>query len=361
MASAQDIKTYIKEFPQFCQQEVMPIMASFEQERLEKKKKTAIIGWCILGIILLGVSILILFSEKYNNLTGVVAICGFPVLIALFIYLNKISGGFETKVKTAVFAKLLNFFGDFSWSFEPKIDKQAVYNSKLFYDFDNCDVDDNFEGTFKGQKIIISEIRLTKRVEHTRRDSDGTHHTETEHVTIFRGFFAKISMNKAFSTQTVVIDKENFIMQALSGRNSIANSILSSLATGGLSIKNVADSKEWFYKRHKFEPVELEDPEFNEFFEVYAQDQVESRYLLTTSFMERFKMLTQAFGTKSIRASFLDDTITIAVPVMDRGMFDIGGLNDSMTDAGPIQDFFKQFISVLSLVDILKLDVKTGL
>lgn len=361
MASTQDINVYIKEFPQFCQQEVMPLMASFEQERLEKKKQTASLGWLCLGVAIAAAAIAFIFAKTNTSAVTVTAIGGFGVLIVLFILMSKISKGFETKVKTAVLSKFLSFFGDFSWSFQPKIKKEDVYNSKLFYDFDNFSVDDNFEGTFKGQKVVISEINLAKNVERTRRNSDGTHSRYTESVNIFRGVFAKISLNKNFSTQTVIVDKENFLQKALMGQNNVVNSVLSTLATGNLNIQNMSDPKEWFYKRHKLEPVELEDPEFQKMFDVFAQDQVEARYLLTTSFMERFKLLTKAFNTSAIRASFLDNTITIAVPSMDRDMFTLGALNDSMTDTTAIQEFFKEFISILSLVDLLKLDQKIGL
>ena len=52
----------------------------------------------------------------------------------------------------------------------------------------------------------------------------------------------------------------------------------------------------WFKKKFSsLKNVKLEDPNFEKMFEVYSDDQVESRYLLTVTFMERLKELAETF------------------------------------------------------------------
>jgi hypothetical protein len=51
----------------------------------------------------------------------------------------------------------------------------------------------------------------------------------------------------------------------------------------------------------KLEEIKLEDPEIRKNFVVYSTDQVEARYLLTPSFIQRFKRLKTAYGTKKIK------------------------------------------------------------
>lgn len=55
----------------------------------------------------------------------------------------------------------------------------------------------------------------------------------------------------------------------------------------------------------KLEPVTLEDPKFCRDYNVYSSDQTEARYLITPSFMERFRKLKVAFKTTDIACAFL--------------------------------------------------------
>lgn len=374
MASVQDINTYIKEFPEFCRQEIMPIMVSFEQERLERKKKNSVFiaSFFVLPVLV----VLLIFLGPKNNTTilvgFVLGVVGFFVIASM---MGKNSADFENKVKLTVMGKLLSFFGDFSWTTQPKITRDEVVKAKLFYDFDSFYIDDNFEGTYKGQNVVISEICLKKTV-HTR--SDGNDSSNTKSIILFSGVFVKISMNKNFSSHTVIVDKDSSFEKAIEGQNVLVNSLISSISNGSLNIGLGGNSsKEDFYKRSKMESVILEDPEFCEMFEVYSTDQVDSRYILTTTFIERFKLLSKSMQNGGISACFLNNSVIFAIPSMlsmpelqalgvkpvrqEKDLFLLGDLNTPMTDTVPLQDFFKQFIAALALVDSLKLDQKIGL
>lgn len=63
----------------------------------------------------------------------------------------------------------------------------------------------------------------------------------------------------------------------------------------------------------KLERVTLEDPIFERQFEVYSNDQVEARYLLTTSFMERLLELSALYDNK-IECCFYDDNLLLKIP-----------------------------------------------
>ena len=77
----------------------------------------------------------------------------------------------------------------------------------------------------------------------------------------------------------------------------------------------------WFDKLfsstlRNLKPIKLEDPEFESLFNVYGEDQVESRYILSTSLMRRLVELWNRFkeaGAKDIRISFIDSYIFIAI------------------------------------------------
>ncbi len=72
---------------------------------------------------------------------------------------------------------------------------------------------------------------------------------------------------------------------------------------GGLNQKNLCTNA-------------MEDPEFERFFDVYGEDQIETRYILSTSLMERITRLKQKLkeqGAGSIRLSFVDSQLFIAI------------------------------------------------
>lgn len=367
MASKEDISTYIKEFKPFYQQEIYPLLASFEEERLSKKQTkdmlTKILTVCV--IICVGSIVYFLVCKKMliepNNVILIFTFLSLFCLIPVCIFLTKLCKDFEIKVKEAVLNKYLSFFGHFSWSMQPKMTKEDIKESKLFPHFETIKTDDNFTGSFKGHRMFISEMELSRT--ETRYTNNGT---RTEKVIIFEGVMVKIALNKKFSSQTIVLDREFSVAQLASQK----------LTGGGLDFL----TKDLFYDFNKLHEVKLEDPDFCKKYIVYSEDQVEARFILTTAFIERFKLLRKAFVfgedekrimenklvnqymSSGIKASFLNNVVTIAIPtITQRDLFLIGSLDKRMTDSEQINEFFKEFIAILSIVDILNLDSKTGL
>ncbi len=68
--------------------------------------------------------------------------------------------------------------------------------------------------------------------------------------------------------------------------------------------------------------MKLEDPRFEQEFVVYADDQVEARYVLTPSLMERLVEFKQKAGRPSA-SRFLGPNVNIAIET-ERNMFEPG-------------------------------------
>lgn len=113
------------------------------------------------------------------------------------------------------------------------------------------------------------------------------------------------------------------------------------------------------FDRTKFQEVKLEDPEFTEKYVVYSNNQVEARYVLTTAFIERFLNMKVAFKAKYIRAAFKDGKITIAIDA-GRDLFRMATLGKD-TDSNTFTELFDEILSVLELINALKLNQKIGL
>lgn len=77
--------------------------------------------------------------------------------------------------------------------------------------------------------------------------------------------------------------------------------------------KSIATKEDrWMVESIEDEPVRLEDVRFSKHFLVYATDQVEARYVLSTSLMERIVKFKERSG-QNIMLSFLHNTIYVAI------------------------------------------------
>jgi len=327
LSNTNEADEYRKEFKQYYLENIQPKLNEFESLRQSKRKiqLTCIILCTITTCI--AIYTLAQIISIQNATKGDASI--FLYILLMFLGgvsiitsygIHMLRKDFERTIRAAVIKPFLNFFGNFVCSSYSRIPEGDIKKSKLVDDFNSYSSDDYFEGQHDGLKIVISEVDLFRK-----SSNNGG-------VTVFKGIFVQIDMNKKFLTHTIIKSKDPF-------------------------------KKFWSFKNlfgPKTQIVKLEDPEFDKLVEVFAQDQTEARYLITTSFMERFKSLQETYKTKDIRASFLENKVTIAISCK-KDMFRIGDLSKPVTDTGQIQELFEEFVAVLSLVDLLHLDSKTGL
>lgn len=223
-------------------------------------------------------------------------------------------------VKNGIMKDFTGFFKDFDYLFGNLVDAEKIRFSRLFGNYDRRYGDDYFEGKYKNVTMTISEEKLTQIVR-TRK----SRHEQT----VFDGVIVILSMNKKFKGQTVV--KKDY---------------------GWLGNKFTCPSG--------LQRLRLEDPVFERKFEVYSDNQIEARYLLTTAFMERLLRLKQAFGGKKIECSFFDHQLMIVISTSEN-MFETSSFFHSAFDKKRMDRAFEQFCSVREIVDILKLNQQLGM
>ena len=145
---------------------------------------------------------------------------------------------------------------------------------------------------------------------------------------LFRGVIVEFDMNKNFKGHTIF--HEN-----------------SSIA------KKIPLEKKYYKK------VNLESVTFENKYNVYSNDQIEARYILTPSLIERIENLKFAFKAKYVRGSFKNNKLTLAIHT-GKDMFAMGSdFKDS--DIHTFEELYDEIISVLQIVDELKLNENTGL
>ena len=110
----------------------------------------------------------------------------------------------------------------------------------------------------------------------------------------------------------------------------------------------------------KLESVKLEDPVFEKKFEVYSNNQVEARYLLTTSFMERLLNLSELYESKSIQCSFYDDRLLLMIP-SSQNHFETASIYRQATFVDDINTILEQMAHIFKMIEILHLDQDIGM
>ena len=96
--------------------------------------------------------------------------------------------------------------------------------------------------------------------------------------------------------------------------------------------------------------VGLEDPHFERIFEVFGDDQVEARVLLTPVFMEALLAIEQAFAGHHIRCGFCEGDFLVAVEGPNR--FEIGGMFTSLVDRERVDRIVDDLRALTRLIDV---------
>jgi len=119
---------------------------------------------------------------------------------------------------------------------------------------------------------------------------------------------------------------------------------------------------DWKYgeKDEPLNKINLEDPKFSKRFNVYSSDEVEARYLVTPLFMELLDNLKTAFNSKTIKCSFFDDNLMIAISTK-KDVFEIGDLSIPCDNPKFILQFWRELSSIYKMVEYFKLNEKTHL
>lgn len=333
------------------EKEITPYIEKYEKERIKEICKL---------IILPTIIILILALYQFNTVVAIAIYGGFFI----FRYFkNKYFCGnkkFKSLVKKDLLPKILESLEGISWcSGKETISDETIRKSQLFGSYNIRENDDAFTGEYKGVTFKVSETNLSYE------SGSGDNHTVSN---VFKGIIILIDSNKEIKAHTKIqpkMDKKTEIIctlllvflwgsllyYAISSESYFISCIF--LFSGTISIISLFS--------HSNKEMNLEDPDFNKKYIVTTEDQVEGRYLITTGFMDRFKNLQTAFGTKNIECAFFDNKIMFALHT-NKDFFELsGGLFHSLKHPKQVKSFYEETTAIYDIIDYFKLDEKTGL
>ncbi|MEH1944659.1 MAG: DUF3137 domain-containing protein [Nostoc sp.] len=171
---------------------------------------------------------------------------------------------------------------------------------------------------------IFGSILQGKNIEYKKFEAEVFRNQFTRASVVFKGLFFKAKFNKNLRTVTIVQPKF----------------INANIHTISLAKKQV---------------IKLEDPEFSNLFTVYGDDQIEARYVLSTSLMDKIVTFRKKTN-RNIYISFVDDMIYIALeePV-ENNIFE-PNLFTNMLKFAPLREYFETLNLMLGIVEDLNLD-----
>lgn len=308
---------YAEGFDAYYTAEIVP-----ELEKLEGKRRTAVLQFKIAcGVALLGIPLFIV-GAQVGSVMGVhedvLAFGGIAMLFGGVLAAVLIHNHTQGKIKQVLVGKTCAFMGldfatkDFAFPFE------RFRDAELLPRHDKRKLEDRIAGTHDGVQFELCEAHLERRKRSGGDDSD-------KDTTVFRGMLLVYSFSKPFNGQTVVVPDATWLGNLLGG-------------TG-----------------RSGERVTLEDPRFEKQFEVYSNDQVEARYLLTPHFMERLTELAGHFGNpRGLSVAFTGSDLLIVVR-SGQDRFEGGSLFKPAVERERADELLEELKLIYRIVDVLNL------
>jgi hypothetical protein len=183
---------------------------------------------------------------------------------------------------------------------------------------------DHVRGTVDGVAIEFSDLDVL--------DKRGNPFNKTSLDTIFHGLFIVSEFNKNFHGTTIVLPDRT---------EKHFGSIIA----------------QWMQsnKLEHTQRIKLDDPEFEKHFVVYSDDQIEARYLLTSTMMQRLLSIKKR-AKADLSVSFRGDRLYLAIS-FNRDLFE-PDINQSLLSYKQANEYIKMLRLAIGTVEELKLNKK---
>ena len=365
--------------------EILPILY-----KLEKKRKQKIVILFLIGIIFLLLELFLVYKTYYllfvntdftSKCNGAILFLILPAVFYVIVAAD--ASDFKTTLKRNLKSKVIKCFCDINYGdFTHEFNIVNIIKESMLFDNIPESFDYNFDDIFMGKRSCVNLVAAD--FDMFIRSSRGARSR------IFKGAILSFISNKKISARTNIYPKfhhfmdnkpiylkdgpqiviiismcilifKDMIYLRVSGDTFIVISlILASFLVICFYVvvsylrsrkpKNIKD----------FNSVKLEDADFNKNYVVLSEDQVEARYLITPSFIDRFKELAKVYNAKHIRCAFYDDKVLFAINT-NKDLFEFGSLFHTLLDVKYIENYYDEIKVIFDIVDLFRLDEKTGL
>lgn len=292
-----------QDFDSYYAREIEPALTGLEAHR--KRRMWLVVGLVILGAIGFGAIALLAQTGRSDDPIALVAFAaGFGGFLgAGLAYL-----GLTNRYKQVLTGGVCAYLG-FDYELK-KFDFPLDRFKPLLPFYQSAKLEDRIDGHVSGVDFELCEGKFS------RKDAK------------WRALMLVYSFNKSFDGETTVVADTNWVGNALERL------------------------------RQSGERVRLEDPRFEDQFEVFSTDQIEARYLLTPRFMERIVELAGRLNNRrGVSMAFMDDRLLIAIRIGSVARrFEIGNVFREVRDGKErARNLLAELELVTSIIDSLNL------
>jgi len=255
-----------------------PVLENLEVAR--KKIKRKIIIFAIITLLPISFISFVFFQTKEFTILTVTLILYSVFFSWLYDYLVK---NYKKEFKNSIIFPLIKTLDkNLNYDMQKSVSLEHFHNSKIStQEADRFYGNDYVHGKIKNINIEFSDIHAEKK----HRDSDGSDSWET----LFKGLFIVSDFNKKFQGQTVILPDN--------AQTSFGNSIGNWLQENNIQ---------------RDELVKMDDVAFEKEFVVYSTDQIEARYILSHTLMEKLVEFKE-ISNNLLYISFIDGHIYLAI------------------------------------------------
>ena len=313
----------ISQLTDFYYKTLYPVLQELEEEREALKKK--IIRFAMVYALVAAFAGWIFLEYAHANMDTMLFYLFAVFVIGATLY-KFIIKEYKSDFKEKIIAPLIHEL-DENLDYFPNLHVQEGYftRSRLFTSRpDRVSGNDYIRGKIDGVDIEFSDLHAEKK----HKDSK----SRTTWTTIFQGLFIVSEFNKHFKSQTVVLPDRaqrtfgDFIGNWLQANNFSRNEL-----------------------------VKMDNPAFEKEFVVYSNDQVEARYILTHTMMQ--KLLNYQKQTKHpLYVSFVGGNIYLAIDY-DKDLFEASVFH-SLLKYKIAMEYLKTLHLAVGVIEELKLNQK---
>ena len=247
-----------------------------------------------------------------------------PLLVFSFIY-ERHAKPYIEDFKIIVISELVKVVNEnLEYEHNRTIDEWTFKSSKIYEkDIDKFKGEDYISGEIGDTKIEFSEIEALEKNESSKGD---------RWKKVFSGLFFAADFNKHFNSDLIVLN--------------------------GMKIwKSIKKSMH-------YNKIEMENSDFEETFDVFGNDEMEARYILTPALMEQILNLNEIVMEKKdallssyLSLSFVNSRLFIAIP-LNKKLFEPRLFGDSVTTLDDIYEFYGYIEFIIKIVEELNLNTR---
>jgi len=313
----------ISELTDFYYENLFPTLQKLDKKRKHLRYRVLLVGFGFTFIFFL---IFMAIPSSFWESGDAIYFFGFAYFALGGILYKILTKDYVQDFKASIISPLISAIdSNLNYSSEMHIAQTLFERSKIFTSsVDRLNGNDYVHGHIDGIKIKFSDLHAEKR----HRNSKGKDHWST----IFQGLFIVAEFNKNFHGRTVILPDS-------------AQSSFGDLIGNWLQSNNFA----------RADLVKMDNSTFEKEFVVYGTDQVEARYILSHSLMEKLLQF-QKKSEHPVSISFVRNHIHLAI-AYNKDLFE-PSIFHSLLKYKIAMEYVQTLHLVIGIVEELKLNQK---